>query len=58
MTNLKLKRYVTAEKARNHPSLSVVYICPECNISRYLQHISRPSGKVKCTKCNKIYVKP
>ena len=58
MEKLKLKPWVTAEQARKEFSLENIYECPNCDTGRYLQHISITPDKVKCTQCDKIYLKP
>ena len=46
----------TPEEARNAPSLSLVYKCPNCKVGHTLRHFS--SDKVECTKCEEVYQKP
>jgi len=56
MEYLKLKRGVTEEEAREHPSIGHVYMCPKCKVGHTLTHLS--SNKVKCNLCGGEYPKP
>ncbi len=58
LEKIMLKPNFTAEEARQHPSLGLVYICPKCKVGHALVHISATTGTVKCNLCGKIYEKP
>ncbi|KKL21054.1 hypothetical protein LCGC14_2449290 [marine sediment metagenome] len=58
MKKLKLKPGGTAEEARRHSSLGLVYLCPNCKLGRYLKTVGSVSGTVKCTNCEERFKKP